>query len=442
MKNILKSDMKSDRKSGDGSIDTFRRPYSLVLLYLLFEFGRPQGIIPALNPLRLPGIVTLFMIYNLFRYQKFSLYYIQTKLYLFLLFIMGIHIIFALNGYWAFNTFLVMTLSFCAYLSIISFVDTQDKYNKLTQYWIYIHIFLAIFGIAKNGRGIGGFLADENDFCMTINMVIPFSYYMTTWEKPFKKKLFYAITTGLFVFANMISFSRGGFVGMLGVGSYIWIKSSRKVFTLLAIATMVVLMILIAPAKYGDRLRSITQEGSESGTGAERVYTWGIAWEMFKGNPLFGVGQGNAPWEFRKYEIKAGFKEGFFGRSRAGRAMHSIYFTMLPELGMVGTFLIGGMIFYCFKDTNRIRDQLRIRANTRKTNATNNATTRMNRYNKNNNTSVIDYSAPLQASLIGYLVSSIFISTLYYPNFWILMGFIVCLVQITCAANEEHSSSH
>jgi hypothetical protein len=33
----------------------------------------------------------------------------------------------------------------------------------------------------------------------------------------------------------------------------------------------------------------------------------------------------------------------------------------------------------------------------------------------------------LEGSIIGFLVSSIFISTLYYPVFWLLAGFVLAL---------------
>ena len=33
---------------------------------------------------------------------------------------------------------------------------------------------LAIIGIIK-AEGVGGFIGDENDFCMAMNMVLPFS---------------------------------------------------------------------------------------------------------------------------------------------------------------------------------------------------------------------------------------------------------------------------
>jgi len=414
-------------KSNAAIVDNHRGAFKLILLYLLLEFGRPQGIIPALDVLHLPAMVTVLLIYCLIRLGKFPFSDPQTKLFIFMLIMMAFHIPFALNNYWAFNTWKSISLTFVVYLCIIVYVNTLEKYDKLINCWILIHIFLAIFGIIKGGRGIGGFLADENDFCLTMNMVIPFSYYKAIEENKLSRKIFFISVTCLFVFANIVSFSRGGFIGLIGIGAYIWMRSSRKVTTVLVIAMITLLMVFVAPAKYGDRIRSITGEGSKTGTGAERVYTWGIAWEMFKGNPIFGVGQGNAPWEFRKYEIAAGFEEGHLGRSRAGRAMHSIYFTLFPELGMLGTILFGGMIFSFFKDTRCIRDKLKSKAKMLKEKA----------MGKD-----LGLVFSLEASLIGYLVSGIFISVLYYPNFWLLMAFTLCFRHLVCDKHEKYPPSH
>jgi hypothetical protein len=107
--------------------------------------------------------------------------------------------------------------------------------------------------------------------------------------------------------------------------------------------------------------------------------------------------------------------------------MHSVYFTLLPELGILGAFLFGSMIYYSYKDTKRIRDKLRKKAKMLKENTT---------------IKDLNLGFSLEASLIGYLVSSIFISTLYYPNFWILMGFTVCFRRMVCEENEKYPSSH
>jgi len=40
------------------------------------------------------------------------------------------------------------------------------------------------------------------------------------------------------------------------------------------------------------------------------------------------------------------------------------------------------------------------------------------------------FALALEGSLISYLVSGAFISILYYPNIWVLMGFVVSLKKI------------
>jgi O-antigen ligase len=102
-------------------------------------------------------------------------------------------------------------------------------------------------------------------------------------------------------------------------------------------------------------------------------------------------------------------------RSLAGRAAHSLYFTLLPELGLIGTFLFASMIVLSLKDLFYIRKILK----SQKEKESNEESRR------------IHYLAlALEGSLVGFLASSAFISTLYYPNFWILCGFIVSLRKI------------
>jgi O-antigen ligase len=334
----------------------------------------------------------------------------QTVFFLFLFGLMVIHGPIAVNNYWALMIFIVMAGNFIIFLALTRYVDTPDKYNRLLNTWFGIHVFLAIHGIAKKGIGVGGFLGDENDFCMTMNMIIPFSFFLAM-NASGKKKIIYIVLTGLFLSAILISFSRGGFVGLVAAFIYCWLKTKRKLFTAIIMGVLTVFAIVVAPPAYWDEVRSITEEGTDTGTGEERVYTWKIGWQMFLDNPIIGVGQGNFPYVFEKYEFQVtGSDEPFYGRSVAGREAHSIYFTMLPELGILGTCIIFGMIFYTFKDLRTIKANL------------------FKKNHKISNQSTDKYLSivlALEGALVSYLVSGAFISILYYPNLWILMGFII-----------------
>jgi O-antigen ligase len=182
------------------------------------------------------------------------------------------------------------------------------------------------------------------------------------------------------------------------------------------IGFLAVFAMIIAPPTYWDRIHSITEEGADKGTGEERVYTWKIGWHMFLDNPILGVGQGNFPYVFRKYEIKAGHgEEGYHGRSVSGRQAHSIYITMLSELGIIGTCIFIGIIINMFNNLKTIK--VRSFYQKKKVSAP--------IFNSN-----YFLALALEGSLVAYLVSGAFISILYYPNFWVLMGFIVSLKKI------------
>jgi O-antigen ligase len=390
-------------------------PLSLLLFYLFLEYGRPQELLPFLRVFRLPTITLVLLALYSIIFGKFRLKDKQTNLLFFLLGLMVVHGPIAVNNYWALMVFIMMVMNFIVFLSLIRYVDNAEKYDRLVKIWLGIHVYLAIIGIVKAGRGIGGFLGDENDFCMTMNMIIPFSFFLAIYASG-RKKIYYIVLTGIYLLVVILSNSRGGFVGLVAAIIYCWLRTKRKLLTTFILGVLTVFAVVVAPPAYWDDVRSIVEQGADEGTGEERFHTWKIGWHMFLDNPIIGVGQGNFPWVFGKYEFQVtGSKDPFHGRSVAGRAAHSIYFTMLPELGILGTCIILGMIYYTFIDLRTIKSRLFIK-----------------NYKVSNPLSdkYLSLALALEGALVSYLVSGAFISILYYPNLWILMGFIVSLKYI------------
>ena len=403
-------------------------PFSLLLFYLFLEYGRPQALLPILSVFHLSGITIVLLALSVIRSGKIQLKEKQTILYLFLLGLMVIHGPIAVNNYWALMVFIAMVMNFIVYLSLIYLVNDQDKYDRLLNAWLGIHVFLAIIGIVKKGVGVGGFLGDENDFCLALNMIIPFPFFLAVSTSG-KKRIYYVALTCLFLFVIMLTGSRGGFVGLCTAFIYCWLRSKRKILVTFLVLVLAIFAYFVAPQTYGERIRSITEQGTSEGTGEARVYTWNIGWHMFLDNPIIGVGQGNFPYVFGKYELKVtGSQEPFHGRSVAGRVAHSIYFTLLPELGLMGTIPFLLIIYYTFKDLKYIN--------------------KLTLKNKNAKgvfeaDRLFYTSLALEGSLITYLVSSVFISTLYYPNLWFLIGFIISVKKILISKeNNVASLSH
>ena len=391
-------------------------PFSLLLFYLLLEYGRPQDQIPFLSVLHLPAITTVLLLLSILVSGTLRLEGKQAVLFLGFLGLMVVHGPIAVNNYWTLMVFITMAINFIVFLSLTLFVDNQEKYEKLIRVWLGIHVLLAVIGAVKgSGRGIGGFLGDENDFCMTMNMIIPFPFFLAMYERG-RKRLFYMGLTVMFLFVIIMTQSRGGFVGLIATFIYCWLRTKKKVLTALVIILLAGFVVLVAPSSYWSEVRSIREEGTSKGTGAERVYTWGIGWHMFLDHPIMGVGQGNFPYVFKKYEFEVTRSdEPFRGRSVAGRAAHSIYFTLLPELGLIGSMLFLGMVVISIKDLNFIKKSL---------------IPKTKQKGKISESRCYPLALALEGSMIAYLVSGAFISILYYPNFWFFMGFVISLKHI------------
>ena len=391
-----------------------RFPFYLTIFYLFLEYGRPQGVIPALSQLHLSAITGVILALTLVILNKFRFNAPQLKLYFLLMMLMAIHGPIAKNNYFALMNFITMVMTFIFCVSISNIIDNEMMLSKFIGAWIVIYIFLAIYGVMHKGTGIGAFLVDENDLCLAINMIIPFCFFGAVTSAG-KKRIFYFCLSCLFLFVVILTRSRGGFVGLVAMMSYAWIRSKKKILMGFALSLLVIFAVLVAPSTYNERIQSIGKEGTDRGTAADRIYIWKIGWDMFLDHPILGVGQGNFPYEFRKYEVDAGFSEGLYGRSRAGRAAHSIYFTLLPELGLAGASIFLIILYNNFKYLKYIRNMVAKRSD---------VVTDVEALKFYN------YGLAIDCSIIAVLVSGIFISALYYPHIWILTGIVISLKKI------------
>lgn len=389
-------------------------PFYLVSLYLLFEFGRPQVLLPILGKLRLPAITIILLSIWIIIKKKINLKNNVTLLFVLLMCEMIIHGPIAVNNHYAFWIFYSMMINLIAYLGISNIIDSDIKYYKLINIFLIIFIFLSIVGLVKGGRGIGGFIGDENDFCMALNMIFPFALFSIFASNSIHSKMYYMLLAALFLVINVITLSRGGFIGLSAVFFYCWLRSNKKIALMLIMGILVIIALILAPPSYMDEIRSIGSESSNTqGTGAQRLYSWKVAWGMFLHNPIIGVGQGNYPWNVKEIEDIYGLQ--WQERSMAARVAHSLYFTLLPELGLIGLCIFIAMNVSLFKKLNNIIKLSKLK----------------NELISVNESKVIYFHAlALEASLIGFLISSIFISTLYYPNFYVLCGFVVAYNKI------------
>lgn len=384
--------------------------FFIVILFLLFEYGRPQDKFSVIGAIHPNWILTSLLVIAWFRSGKFRMV-ASPQIYriVLMLFLLALHVPFAHNNFWAytvtFGFFLIVPFS----ISIVLFVDSFERLRVFMKCWIFLAIYIAVNGIRGSGIAGSAFLEDENDVSLLINMMLPFALCLFVYERHIKMRLVY-LTTALLCVAGIVSSrSRGGFLGMIAVLTVIWLASPRKVLSLVLVSVLAFGVFLVSDQKYWDRMSTI--EKTEEGTAKERTDSWHAGWEMFKDHP-FGVGPGNFPIRFPEYQPDT------MKRSMWGRQAHSLWFTLLPELGIPGLLLYLSLLWLNLRDLWFLR-----------------------RLSKETDNYRFAYflSLAFMASLVGYFVSGTFLSVLYYPHYWYLTAMIVATRKIVENADPSKS---
>ncbi len=379
----------------DKNIMTF--PVFCLLLYFTAEYAR----IPLLGPLKLAlagQVLLLGCLLNSVRRIKGLFHESYFRYYIYMLVIMALHVFLARNNYWAFLQLRLMLSYFIIALSCYVYLDTEKKLLFIISFILSIHFFAAVNDIAgAHIVGNSGPLGDENDFALAMNVATPLAFFIGYGLHGIRRYIFWACAVFL-VIGNVIAGSRGGFVGFACVVLCCIPFFKSRVKAVSAIFLLSLALWLFIPQSYRDDIISIKDEGTvETGTtGYGRMQVWELAWVIFKHHPVLGVGQGNVNRYLTDYTDESSAQDYWSSRpSQWGRATHSVYFTVIPELGIVGFFLFFLMVKRCFRGVGEV---IRSRG--------------------------LDCGIAqwiyigLLVGLVGYLTTGIFISAFYYPQFW------------------------
>jgi probable O-glycosylation ligase (exosortase A-associated) len=185
-------------------------------------------------------------------------------------------------------------------------------------------------------------MTDNNLFALIILMILPLYLYIIPIIKQKYIKLGFIGLAGLSAICVIGSYSRGGFIGLLIVGSQVFIKSKRKILLLMfsAVFASTALFIVNDNDKWGDRMQTI-ENAEEDNSFLQRVTAWKLATVAALDNPFYGVGQDSMQhfhvWSYYYYDInKLDFiKTKNVNRDKA-KAAHSIYFQVLGDAGFIG----------------------------------------------------------------------------------------------------------
>ena len=203
-----------------------------------------------------------------------------------------------------------------------------------------IDIIYLFFSISAPVQRIATEGFDPNWLATTLALGIPISWYLVSkWKSKIMITL-NMVYVPLTIFAVILTGSRGGFivtvVSLLIIPfSYLLVSKNIRYITSAFIGVCVVIGILYSPKvaenlQYNiDRISGISTEVRE-GAMAGRRNIWKVGFEVFKENPIIGVGSAS----FR-FSI-----ENVIGRPRAS---HNTILSVLVDTGIIGLILFMSM---------------------------------------------------------------------------------------------------
>ena len=156
----------------------------------------------------------------------------------------------------------------------------------------------------------------------------------------------------------------------------------------------------------------------------------------------------NTPWKIGDYETANELADR--GKSLAGRAVHSMYFQLLADLGLIGAIIIACAVYFSIRDTQRsqraverltsklfaahtaLHNSEQQEAGSRQKQAPSAETLRGLTLTLGELRNHLGYlrsiNNAVRGSLYGAMTAAAFISVLYYPTIWMIIAISAALV--------------
>jgi probable O-glycosylation ligase (exosortase A-associated) len=247
------------------------------------------------------------------------------------------------------------------------------------------------------------FLGDNNGVALGMLMLVPICALLAqTTQRKWEQLFYWFLLVGI-LYRALSTYSRGGFLACLALGGAYWVRSRQKLRMLLGLGIIIGVILPVLPEAFWARMQTIeTYEEVKDDSALGRLHFWAVARDMAKANPILGVGYMGYNLSYDNYD----FSNGQYGRKRS---VHSSYFGVLAELGYPGATLFGLIFFYAFCSCHRVRRLASMNAE-------------LSEGRK--------FATALEASLVAFLVGSIFLPSQYNEMFWHYIGITLALEKI------------
>lgn len=257
---------------------------------------------------------------------------------------------------------------------------------------------------ALDGSRLGGLMGESNWFALMLVPVVPLALYRAWYESRAMLRVGALAAAGLVSLAIVLTFSRGGFLGLLAALGLVALRQRTRPARLLVLGLVPVLLVIATPPSYWQRMFTLEEfiRGSSSSDESlrDRLTLMEVGALMLADHPLTGVGKGNYATLYPQYVTRVDPTL----LSRKGVLFtHSGPIQIAADSGIAGLAAFGGVLVLAGIGTKRAA-----------------------RYGRQ--------SGPLHGAVLleavavsigAYLVASLFMDSSYDRYFWMLIGLLV-----------------
>ena len=301
------------------------------------------------------------------------------------------------------------------FILMINLINTRQRLRSILKLVVICGAVLALFAFIDYAQGkfsvkpgeqrvtglVGGIFGNPNDLATSLDLLIPFAVALALGRKGMARA-FYFGCAAILAMGVVITFSRGGFLGLVAMaGLLLWkIGRSNKAMTALAVTTVVMVFLIAMPVGYSSRITSIFDTASDpTGSAQARKDLLERAASVAANHLVIGVGMGN----YAIYSIK---------EQRA----HNSFLEIAAELGVAGLIAYLIMLFAPLRSLRRIERE---------------SLAGLHRGRQE----IYYLVAAVQASLVAYIVCSCFGSLQYHWFLYYPLAYAVALKRI-CDSEE------
>lgn len=388
-----------------------------IMVYLFFEYIRPQQLIPAIAVVPWAQIVLIFAILAwLGTGSGFkSKSPVNTAILVYFL-IVVVSSVQAYDFSESVRLFPIIRDWVIIYFLIINLVRGPERFAVFLISWLVYNLYMSQgavkqwafrgFSFAAWGvLGAPGWFRNSGEFGVEMCVFLPISWhfyqaakpYLSAWMKPIVLFMPFSALIGA-----MVSSSRGAQIAIGALLLWVILRSKRRIRGLIGIAIIGGFAFLLLPEE--QKLR-FTEMGADS-TSTRRLTYWTNGVDMLKEHPALGVGYGNWLRYYSDNYVDVSTQVNTsFGYAQLP---HNIFVECFAELGVIGLLGLIALIVSNFVVNYRTRKLARA-----------GPVPAQDFY--------VQMAYGFDGALIGWMVSGFFVTVLYYPFLWINLAFVVAL---------------